>query len=394
MRSLTELHSIETISDNRLWNALSFFSSLKLFSFNATGFDWSMIIRIFDHTHISLITLNFLSLLEPPPDILYPPVLVTPLGQLVHGCMNSRWAHIRSIDLQNCQCSGEALQYLIRSCRNILKFHLHGSLLVRDANLNLMLVGMPLLECIDFSQLFGVERFIMSRTLHRSLRSLKITRSPFFRVILLDPSCEYSSSLLVSCDFSSTAVTNESISRIVSCSPRLENLILRECVSIVGSLSILSRSLTHMDLQHSSRISSLGIYCPSLTHLHVLGCLNLQSMTINSFELRSLDLSMLTKLSKLEVNCHCISDINFSGCRKLIEAKVSIRSPFSRSFKKKYYRCHNIEEQDGKNDPDFLHFSCNHIKCTVEPVPLPVGSIQPNFVNIRRHQFVQRSSSI
>lgn len=393
MRSLTEIHSIETISDDSLKNALSFFSSLKLFSFNATGFDWSMIIRIFDHTHISLITLNFLSLLEPPPDILYPSVQVIPLGPLIPGCINSRWAHIRSIDLQNCQCSGEALQYLVRSCRNTLKFRLHGSLLVRDKSMNLMLVGMPYLECIDFSQLFGVERFIMSIMLQRSLRSLKITKSPFFRAILLDPSCECSSSLLISCDFSSTAITNESISRIVSCSPRLEKLTLCECASIVGNLSIPSRSLTHIDFEQSSRISSLSFCCPSLTSLHVLGCLSLQSLAINSFELRSLDLSMLTKLSKLEVNCHCISEINFSGCRKLINAKVSIRSPFSRSFKKKYYRCQNIEEQHPKHDPDFLHFSCNHVRCTVEAGPLQIG-IKQNFVNIRRHQFVQRSSSI
>ena len=397
MRSLTEIRSKKALTDNVLKNSLHFFYGVKLLSINAKQFDWGMMNRILSHSQISLLCLDFLSLSGPRPDATEcTSEISSGLDALClssKGCPNSQWAHIRSVDLLNCQSSGMALEHLIGGCRNSLKFSLHGSLYVRDQNIHMMLLGMCALENLDLSQLPGVQRLVITSNLQRSLKILKVTKCSFLRDIIVTKSQISMFESLSLCDLSSTAVTSECVTRLASCSPRLRTLILKESSSIIGTLRIQSQSLEYIDMQQTCNVARLIFTCPNLNQLVILGCLSLRKIIINSSQLMNLDLSMLSKLSYLEINCPCISDINFAGCRKLSTAKITSTSPLSASFRTRYFRSKNVEEKVVLNDLDYMHFGVSFMNIS-STCPTATQELLPSNAKIRRSQFVRRSSSI
>lgn len=397
MRSLTEVRCRKAVTDNVLKESLNFFSGVKLLSINAKHFDWGMMNRILSHSQVSLLCLDFLSLSGPYPDTTESVAKVTScisnLSLSSDSCSNSRWAHIRCVDLLNCQSSGVALEHLVGGCRNVLKFSLHGSLYVRDQNIHIMLLGMCVLENLDFSKLPGLQRLVFTSNLQRSLKSLRVTKCSFLRDIILTKSPLGMFESLSLCDLSSTAVSSECVTRLASCSPQLQTLILKESSSIGKTLFIMSQSLRHIDLQQNCNMTRLTVTCPNLSRLDILGCLSLKKVVINSSQLLYLDLSMLSKLSYLEINCPCINDINFSGCRKLSTAKITSSSPLSASFRTRYFRSKNIEQKTILHDLDYLHFGVS-LENISTVCPSVSHDLMPSNAKILRSKFLRRSSSI
>lgn len=397
MRSLTEIRCKKAVTDNVLKQSLNFFSGVKLLSINAKHFDWGMMNRILSHSQVSLLCLDFLSLSGPQPDATECVGEITScvnnLCLSSNSSSNSRWAHIRCVDLLNCQSSGTALEHLVGGCRNVLKFSLHGSLYVRDQNIHIMLLGMCVLENLNFSQLPGLQRLVFTSNLQRSLKILRVTKCSFLRDIIVVKSSLGIFESLSLCDLSSTAVSSECVTRLTSCSPQLQTLILKESSSIVGTLLIMSQSLKHVDLQQTCNMTRLIVTCPNLSRLDILGCLCLKKVVINSSQLMTLDLSMLSKLSYLEINCPCINDINFSGCRKLSTAKITSSSPLSASFRTRYYRSKSIEQKTVLNDLDYLHFGVSLANVS-SVFPSVSEDLPPSDAKIRRSKFLRRSSSI
>ena len=394
MRSLTEIRCLKAVNDGMLQHILDFFHGLKLLSVNAEQFDWSMMYRIFDNSQVSLLCLDYLSLYEPP--IVVPEDTSTFFGTTTstESLSRSRLAHIRRIDLLNCRSSGSAVEHLLTGCQNLTSFTLHGSLFIRDQNVDIMLLGMRHLVSLDFSQLLGVQRLIITRHLQKSLKNLIITKCTFLRDILLIQASIGCFQSLAFCDLSSTGVNSECITRIVVSSPRLERLVLQECASIIGSLFLSSQSLKEINLQQSFNLEELICSSPNLTQLNVLGCLSLKKLTINSSTMRSLDISMLSQLHFLEVNCMMIAQINFSGCRKLTEAKISSRSSFGKSLNKMHYRHENIVEHHAENETDYLYFGCSQLTISPADAICSNKKTQLSTAKLRRSQFAVRSSSI
>jgi hypothetical protein len=397
MRSLTEVRCRKAVTDSVLEKSLNFFSGVKLLSINAKHFDWGMMNRILSHSQVSLLCLDFLSLSGPQPDATESVSEITScvnnLRLSSNSCSNSRWAHIRCVDLLNCQSSGVALEHLVGGCRNVLKFSLHGSLYVRDQNIHIMLLGMCVLENLDFSQLPGLQRLVFTSNLQRSLKILRVTKCTFLRDIVVTKSTLGMFESLTLCDLSSTAVSPECVTRLACCSPQLQTLILKESSSIVGTLFIMSQSLKHIDLQQTCNMTRLTVTCPNLNRLDVLGCLGLKKVVINSSKLTNLDLSMLSKLSYLEINCPCINDINFSGCRKLSTAKITSSSPLSASFRTRYFRSKNVVQNTVLHDLDYMHFGVSTENVS-SVCPSVSHDLQPSNARILRSKFLRRSSSI
>ena len=391
MRSLTEMHCTRAVTHDGLNKIISFFSEVKLLSLNSSLFDWGMTYRIFDHTQISLLRLKSLRLIE-----LSPRCYVNHVSQ--GNPYNSQWAHIRSLDFHDCQSTGLALEGIIVRCQNIFKLSLHGCIYIKDRHISEILSKLLLLETLDLSQLLGMQLLVLNENQQRSLKFLRITKCSFLRDIITSNRSNYSlgQSLqsLMFVDCSCTSVDSYCLQRIVSNSPRLETLIAKECSAVVGTLTFISQSVLYINLQHSCNMTKLRVECPNLNRLDIQGCLTLKNLTIRSLCLRTLDLAMLVQLSVLEMSCPCVKDINFSGCRKLRDARVSSRSPFSESFPRKYYRDNHIEEKSFINDADFLHFGCLQLKVLNESDPTKERHQQTHFAKVRSVKFSRRSSSI
>jgi hypothetical protein len=394
LRSLTEIRCLKAVDDGILQHILDFFRGLKLLSLNAEHLDWSMMYRIFDHSQVSLLRLDYLSLYEPPLAIPENTILIPATSTSTESHSHPRLAHIRRIDLLNCRSSGSALEHLLTGCQNLENFHLHGSLFVRDQNIDIMLLGKRHLVSLDFSQLLGIQRLIITKHLQKSLKTLSVTKCSFLRDILLIQVSIGCFQSLAFCDLSSTAVNSECVARIVVSSPRLERLVLLECASIIGSLILQSQSLREINLQQCFNLEDLTCNCPNLSKLNVLGCLNLKKLTINSSCMKCLDISMLSQLHYLKVNCLMIAYINFSGCRKLTEAKILSGSSFGKSLNKLHYRRENITQPHADNDIDFLHFGCSQLSISPLDTISSSKNKQLSTAKLRRSQFSVRSSSI
>ena len=394
LRSLSEIRCIKAANDGILQHILDYFSGLKFLSINAEHFDWNMIYRIFDKSQVSLLCLDNLSLHEPPLAVLGNIVGVSASSTSIESIPRSRLAHIRRIDLLNCRSSGSALEHLLTDCQNLTSFTLHGSLFLRDQNIDIMLLGMRHLASLNLSQLLGVQRLIITRHLQKSLETLSITKCTFLRDILLIQVSIGCFQSLTFCDLSSTGVNSECIAQIVVSSPRLRRLVLQECASIIGTLFLPSQSLKEISLQQSFNLEELTCSCPNLSQLNVLGCLSLKKLTINSLSMKSLDISMLSQLFFLKVNCLILAQVNFSGCRKLTDAKILSRSSFGKSLNKLHYRNDNITEHRIDDDIEFLHFGCSQISILPVEASSSSKNIQLSTAKLRRSQYSVRSSSI
>jgi hypothetical protein len=247
---------------------------------------------------------------------------------------------------------------------------------------------------LDFSQLLGIQRLIITKHLQKSLKTLSVTKCSFLRDILLIQLSIGCFQSLAFCDLSSTAVNAECVARIVVSSPRLERLVLLECASIIGSLILPSQSLREINLQQCFNLEDLTCNCPILSQLNVLGCLNLKKLTINSSCMKHLDISMLSQLYYLKVNCLMIAYINFSGCRKLTEANILSRSSFGKSLSKLHYRHEDITQPHADDDIDFLHFGCSQLSISPLDATSTSKNKQLSTAKLRRSQFSVRSSSI
>jgi hypothetical protein len=378
LRSLTEIRCLKAVDDGILQHILDFFRGLKLLSLNAEHLDWSMMYRIFDHSQVSLLRLDYLSLHEPPLAIPENTILIPATSTSTESHSHPRLAHIRRIDLLNCRSSGSALEHLLTGCQNLENFHLHGSLFVRDQNIDIMLLGKRHLVSLDFSQLLGIQRLIITKHLQKSLKTLSVTKCSFLRDILLIQLSIGCFQSLAFCDLSSTAVNAECVARIVVSSPRLERLVLLECASIIGSLILPSQSLREINLQQCFNLEDL----------------NLKKLTINSSCMKHLDISMLSQLYYLKVNCLMIAYINFSGCRKLTEANILSRSSFGKSLSKLHYRHEDITQPHADDDIDFLHFGCSQLSISPLDATSTSKNKQLSTAKLRRSQFSVRSSSI
>jgi hypothetical protein len=390
VRSLTEINCTQVIPQRALKKIFGFFPELKKLSINATDSDWSMIYDILDHPQISLLHMSNLSLTS------------TKFADgFSDNIPSSQWHHIRSIHFLQCQSTAEALENISSGCKGVKHFTLHGCLYVNERNISKILSEFCYLENLHLSQLLGVQRFVVSKNLQQSLKSLTISKCSFLRDIVFDmsTSTDYSPSrsfeCLIFCDLSSTSIDPTCLTWIVSSSLHLEKLIVQETKSLTGSLSLNSKSLLYIDLQYSCNITNLKIDCPELRHLDIHGCLSLKKLLIKSFMLQKLDLTMLTRVCDLELDCRNIKEVGLYGCRKLKEAKVSSLSPFGKSFSTNYYHDVFLEEKNFIEDIDFIHFGYSQLKLSNSKGS---NSREQNskaiLSKVRGSQFSRRSSSI
>lgn len=392
VRSLREIHCARAVNDHGLNMILDFFPEIRLLSINSTRFDWSMVHQVFRHPQIMQLRLDSLSLPSNPSDIstLRAASYIPDVGQ--QSLTDIRWSRIRDLEFHNCHSTGEAVEDIIYECRNISRLTLHGSIFVTNSNIDKMISRLEFLEILELTSLLGIQQVVLNSNLQRSLKVLKITKCSFMRNLYFDSKCSFQS--LVSCDLSSTSVDSDCLDLFVSSSPLLRILNVQECSSIYGRIFFKSRSLTSISMQHTCNMTELDIDCPKLNHLDIHGCLNLSELTLKSSCLRQLDLAMLTQLSTLLINCIHISEINFSGCKKLKNAKVSARSPFSESFSRKYYRDEYLGESYFTNDSNFIHFGCCALKQTNVPDSSNKNSLLEGYAKVRSSQLYRRSSSI
>jgi hypothetical protein len=407
IHAINEIHctSHKLCSYESIRNTVSSFPDIKQLSLNAFYLDWRMLHLILNQQKISLLTLTGLNLRTIPTllDISETTAadVTTAVITQTTAALPRQWLHIRKLDLYKCPCTGEVLEYLICSFKNILMLSLHGCIYIRDKHINCILSGeLKFIESIFFSELLSIQQLVVPKCLQESLKSLRINDCSFLRDILFNmESADQIFQSLIHCDLSRTAIALDCINNIVAHSPRLQKLIIHESLSILGSLSLLSKSLLHLDLQHSSKITELDIDCPNLTYLNIRGCSRLKKLSVQSFLLQNLDLAMLTRLSILEVNCQNMEKMCFDGCRKLKRAKVSSISPFSRSFPRKYYHNVYLEKHNFQNDLEFFHFGCSKLKLSqfnddIHPLESPSKSIPHKSLDSYLNQFQRRSSSI
>lgn len=416
IHAINEIHctSHQLCTYDSIRNTVSSFPDIKQLSLNAFYLDWRMLCLILNRQKISLLALTGLNIRTIPTlldisettaaDVTTTVITQTTAALLLLQLIPTfprQWLHIRELDLYKCLCTGEVLEYLICSLKNILKLSLHGCIYIRDRHINYILSGeLKFLEGIFFSELLSIQQLVIPKCLQESLKSLRINDCSFLRDILFNmESADQIFQSLIHCDLSRTAIALDCINNIVAHSPRLQKLIIHESLSILGSLSLLSKSLLHLDLEHSIKITELDINCPNLTYLNIRGCSRLKKLSLHSIFLQNLDLAMLTRLSILEVNCRNMEKMCFDGCRKLKRAKVSSISPFSRSFPRKYYHNVYLEKHNFQNDLEFFHFGCSKLKLSqfnddIHPLESPSKSVPHKSLDSYLNQFQRRSSSI
>ena len=401
MRSLSEIHSKRPATQKWLVNVVGFFPEMKLLSINASNFGLDMMHQLLDYSHISLLRIRNLSLSAPAPMEIVTTVRISkPVPVAVIDTprfVNSRWSHIRSLEISGCSCAGEFIEEIVSGCQNILKLSLSLNLGLMENHITGMTSDLKFLETLELAQCLRIEHLIFSPHLRRSLKSLKVTQCPCFKNVWIDQTylsdrCFHS---LAFCDFSSSSVNAASLNRIVSNSPQLTKLIVSGCRGLVGRISITSQSLSYIDISSSCNIVELFVECPKLNYLDAHTNLKLNKLVIGSRALQKLDLAMLTVLSTLELNCISIYDINLHGCRKLFNGKVSLLSPFGKSFPIKYYNHeYFVEISTNSCDMKHLHFGCKRSINSTESTPVSTEMMQSNSFKIRSSQFFRRSSSI
>lgn len=473
MKSLTEICCSRELTEMKLKGLIAVFREIKLLSINALSFTSIMMDQILHNSQISLLQLHGLNLSTSKSDIEkgriasqlkinsiardYTTTSTTVATSTTINTTTSaattmatsttnntnvgittgtvvvtdtthaisyEWPHIRSMALYKCHSTSASLEIYLCNCENLLHLTLHGNIYVKTDNIQRILSKMQCLETLDLCQLLGVQRLVLSTSVQKSLRVLKISKCSYILDILINMNdysknndnrnnSNSSSSIdyddysdqffqsLTTCDLSNTSVTSECITKIVSTSPYLKNIILQETLSVVGSLHIQSKSLQHIDLQQSCNIRQLQVNCLNLTHLDLRGCYKLKKLNIKSHLLQKVDLTMLTCLKYLEINCHAIRDIEFSGCRNLYKAKVSSQSIFSATFQRNYF--HNMyvkEHNTAFHDRDFFYFGISNIalnKTNTDKSSDSINTNQPvnsNLNRIRNSQVFRRTASI
>jgi hypothetical protein len=120
---------------------------------------------------------------------------------------------------------------------------------------------------------------------------------------------------LIKIDFSCTSIAVGDVEGMVSVSPQLRTLIVRESTTIRGTVVLRSSTLQSIDFHFCTNLCDLSVHCPPLESLDVRGCLSLRELLVKSAHLETLDLSMLSRLSDLDVTaCAQLQRLDLSGC--------------------------------------------------------------------------------
>lgn len=237
--------------------------------------------------------------------------------------------HLKRLDIAGCnyfimdvvaRCDGTALEELM----------IKDNIYLKTPAINRLLHSFKVLHTLQLSNLMGLESITIDNSmLQRSLKTLIITHCRFFSRIHVPP---YSQNWelregyeplrlfesLMSIDLSCTSVAVSDVEGMVSASPHLRTLVVKECLTIGGAVMLRSSSLRCADFQFCTNLCELSLKCPALESADVRGCLSLVQLVVTSFQLESLGLAMLSRLSELDVSgCARLTRLDLSGCGSL-----------------------------------------------------------------------------
>ncbi|KAK9353737.1 hypothetical protein V1523DRAFT_433187 [Lipomyces doorenjongii] len=210
---------------------------------------------------------------------------------VVQVAQNCRY--LRRLKLLDCNLISDiSIAAITVNCQNLMELDLQGCTLVQDESIAAAFNNLPVLR--EFKM--GLNPNITDR----AFESFPIDGSLQFDTLrILD---------LTGC----VEITDATVLRLVSFSPKLRNLVLAKCSNITDSsllhITKLGRSLHYLHLGHCSLITDTGVsqlvrHCTRIRYIDLACCMQLTNNAVN-------DLATLPKLRRVGlVKCQNITDL-------------------------------------------------------------------------------------
>ena len=221
---------------------------------------------------------------------------------------------------------------LLRSSNQITHLNLSGCISLNDYHLEVAIMR-PLINTLTHLNLSnsGIQMPTINSDI---LQSLTLQQCLELRGINPGSYCPMLQTLDLSrCpQFLGEGLMDES-SALFQFSPRLQTLSLRDCTalkfvkieqSITGDDGP-SCGLAMIDLTRCVHLSSAYISCPQMKKIHLRKCLNISALTLSSTQLKTLDLSSLP-LELVSLDCPSLKHLDLSGCCNLDSKRSIIKS--------------------------------------------------------------------